>query len=86
MRRLVLLLSLTIGGLLSQPAASEPRMPRIGLEEPAQLRSAKISPREAAKLAERKYGGKALGVSPDGAGYRVKLLQGGDVHTVYISP
>jgi hypothetical protein len=86
MRNLVSLLSILIGGLLSQPAAAEPKFPRVQLESPTQLRSASLSPREAAQRAERKYGGKALGVTADGAGYRVKLLQGGDVHTVYISP
>jgi len=79
-------IAILLGGLLMQPAAAEPRLPRAHLQAPSELRSASISPREAAQRAESKYGGKALAVDPQGAGFRVKLLKGGDVHTVYISP
>lgn len=49
-------------------------------------RSARMSPADAAREAQHRYGGgKVLSVEPDGDGYRVKLVRDGDVRVVFIS-
>lgn len=44
-----------------------------------------MSPADAAREAQRRYGGgKVLSVDPAGGGYRVKLVRDGDVRVVFI--
>jgi hypothetical protein len=49
------------------------------------LAGGRMTPGEAAKQAQRIHGGgRVLAVDPAGNGYRVKLLQHGDVHIVFV--
>jgi len=44
-----------------------------------------MTPNEAASQAQRNHGGgRVLSVEPTGNGYRVKLLQHGDVNIVFV--
>ncbi|MEQ1439953.1 PepSY domain-containing protein [Fontimonas sp. SYSU GA230001] len=45
-----------------------------------------LSPAEAARLAQRRYGGRVLAVEPEGRGYRVKLLRNGEVRSYQVDP
>lgn len=49
-------------------------------------RASKMTPAQAAREAQRRYGGgKVLSVDESGDGYKVKLLRDGDVRVVFIS-
>ncbi|TXH04072.1 MAG: hypothetical protein E6R07_09020 [Nevskiaceae bacterium] len=80
-----------LGGLVLQPALADPgRLGGALANEHQELEHGhrepgRMSPSEAARLAqERNGGGRVLSVDSEGNGYRVKLLQRGDVHIVFI--
>ncbi|MBI2382909.1 MAG: peptidase [Gammaproteobacteria bacterium] len=80
-----LLAVVLLGGLLAQPAQARP--PR---DEPRQeLRhhgpAEHLTPRQAARIAQERYGGRVLDVRPAERGYRVKLLKDGEVRVVHIA-
>lgn len=96
-----ILAAILIGGLvLHQPADARPKKERYEKEryEVApdagrmpnsnsfmDRRSSGISPAQAAREAQHRYGGgKVLSVDPDGDGYRVKLVRDGNVRVVFI--
>lgn len=89
-----LLLAAVIAGLSSVPSASARDRDGGGLfgtgdlMQPGNLidrRGPRMTPGQAAKEAQRQYGGgKVLSVDPSGDGYRVKLLRDGDVRVVFI--
>lgn len=57
------------------------------MERMEQVRPAggRLTPGEAASRAQRDHGGgRVLAVEPAGGGYRVKLLQRGDVNIVFV--
>ena len=54
-------------------------------EERARPSGGRMTPNEAAARAQRNNGGgRVLAVDPAGGGYRVKLLQRGDVNIVFV--
>lgn len=88
-----MLLAAFIGGLgLIQSASARDRdggglFGAGDVLQPGQLidRGPRLSPGQAAREAQRQYGGgKVLSVDPAGDGYRVKLLRDGDVRIVII--
>ena len=88
------ILAALLGGLISQSAlAAHGRLgddaPRLRemerMERPTPAQSRRMTPSEAAAQAQRIHGGgRVLSVEPAGEGYRVKLLQHGDVNIVTI--
>jgi hypothetical protein len=69
-------------GQLLDPAAA---LPRATL--PPRLREPQLSPSDAARQVQRRYGGRVLSVQPQaGGGYRIKLLKDGEVRTYDINP
>jgi hypothetical protein len=84
MRAYVLGLAMILGGLVLQPALADPGG---GHDDQRQhgARNNRMSPGEAAKIAQKRHGGgRVLAVEPADNGYRVKLLQHGDVNVVFI--
>lgn len=54
-------------------------------EEHAHPAGGRMTPNEAAERAQKNNGGgRVLAVDPTGGGYRVKLLQRGDVNIVFV--
>jgi hypothetical protein len=57
-----------------------------GGDDDSDSRSSRMSPSQAAREAQQRYGGgRVLSVDSMGGGYRVKLLRDGDVRVVFIS-
>lgn len=94
MRSRLPILAILLGGLVLQPALADPggRWAK-GLEDrerPAESRNprraeGRMTPSQAAEAAQRQHGGgRVLAVEPAGDGYRVKLLQHGDVRIVFV--
>ncbi|PTU32103.1 hypothetical protein [Stenotrophobium rhamnosiphilum] len=82
------ILVVLLGGLVFQSAFADPgRGHRRDDDREEQQRpsAGRMSPSEAAAKAQRNNGGgKVLAVEPTGTGYRVKLLQRGDVNIVFV--
>lgn len=80
-------LSLTLlGGLVLQPAfADADNQSEPHRENPRHRDDGRLSSNEAAKIAQKQQGGgRVLAVDLTDEGYRVKLLQKGDVHIVLV--
>jgi hypothetical protein len=91
MRLTPALAALLFGALLVQGAAAEPP-PRRERESQAiapglnpQRNSQRMGPGEAARIAQQRHGGRVLAVDPVENGYRVKLLDAGEVRMVFIA-
>jgi hypothetical protein len=85
------ILAAVLGGLLMQSAFAasgrgDDRDHRYEeRQERARPAGGRMSPNEAAAQAQRNHGGgRVLAVEPAGNGYRVKLLQRGDVNIVFV--
>ncbi|MFA5937925.1 MAG: hypothetical protein WC809_01105 [Sinimarinibacterium sp.] len=50
------------------------------------LNESAMSPSEAARQVQRRYGGRVLAVQPAGDGYRVKVLKDGEVRIYQVNP
>lgn len=92
MRALPALAALLLGALLIQGAAAEPPSRRERESRavapalaPQQRHAPRMSPGDAARLAQQRHGGRVLAVDPVENGYRVKLLDDGEVRMVFIS-
>ncbi|MES2489566.1 MAG: hypothetical protein V4607_07205 [Pseudomonadota bacterium] len=89
MRTRRFILAVLLGGLVFQSAFADPgrghRNRDDDREEQQRPSAGRMSPSEAAAKAQRNNGGgKVLAVEPTGTGYRVKLLQRGDVNIVFV--
>lgn len=75
-----------LGGLVLQPAFAEPRgQPEARREQRKPSAESHLSSNEAARIAQKEYGGgRVLSVDQTDEGYRVKLLQKGNVRIVLI--
>lgn len=89
--RTILMLALLGGVAVGHPAAARPlgglriSPPDVVAPEPLLDQSrARLSPADAARQASEQYGGRVLNVSPAAGGYRVKLIEQGNVRTVFI--
>lgn len=86
------ILAALLGGLVCQSAFAgyghnEEFERRHLVEQHERLRppGGRMSPNEAAMQAQRNHGGgRVLSVDPAGNGYRVKLLQHGDVNIIFV--
>lgn len=86
------ILAALISGLLVQSAFAGSRRDderdhhhQIEREDRVRPAGGRMTPNEAAALAQRNNGGgRVLAVDPAGGGYRVKLLQRGDVNIVFV--
>ncbi|MFP5356889.1 MAG: hypothetical protein ACLGHI_00355 [Gammaproteobacteria bacterium] len=90
MRLIPALTALLLGALLVQGAAADP--PRRERESQAiapglspQHNAQRMGPGEAARIAQQRHGGRVLAVDPVENGYRVKLLDAGEVRMVFIA-
>jgi hypothetical protein len=85
MRKRRLILAVLLGGLVFQSAfADSDRDEGRGRGE-LQREHRRMTPSEAAMQAQRNHGGgRVLAVEAADNGYRVKLLQRGDVHIVFV--
>jgi hypothetical protein len=89
MRKRRLILAVLLGGLVFQSAFADSARDE-GRDSGEQRREhrrpdGRMTPSEAAMLAQRNHGGgRVLAVEPADNGYRVKLLQRGDVHIVFV--
>lgn len=81
--RLILVL---LGGLVFQPAFADPQNQSESRREPHRRNDdGRLTSNEAARIAQKQFGGgRVLAVDQTDEGYRVKLLQKGDVHIVVI--
>lgn len=86
LRRLPVLL-LTASLVSAWPLHAAP-LPTPLLKREAPLRVAPddhpIDAAEAARIAQRRHGGRVLDVRPAAGGWRVKLLRDGEVRTVFV--
>ena len=86
------ILAMVLGGLLTQSAFAAPghgddreRRHEEERHERPRPPGGRMTPGEAAERAQRNHGGgRVLAVDPAGNGYRVKLLQRGDVNIVVV--
>lgn len=83
------ILAVLLSGLVFQSAYADPGRghgrDRNNDRSEQQRSSNRITPSEAAERAQRNNGGgRVLAVDPTGGGYRVKLLQRGDVNIVFV--
>lgn len=101
MRRLILTLYLA-GVVGAAPAWSRNDQDTAGLPRPvidavqeAPLEAAApprriiektMTPSEAARQVQRRYGGRVLAVQSDGPGFRVKVLKNGEVRVYQVNP
>jgi hypothetical protein len=90
MRLIPALTALLLGALLVQGAAADP--PRRERESQAiapglspQRNAQRMGPGEAARIAQQRHGGRVRAVDPVENGYRVKLLDAGEVRMVFIA-
>lgn len=85
-----LCLLVLLGGLVFQPAFAGPASDRRNDREERHAarghrEAGRMSPSEAAQIAQQRHGGgRVLSVEAADNGYRVKLLQRGDVQVVFI--
>lgn len=75
-----------LSGLALQPAfADADNQPESRREQPRHRDDGRLSSNDAAKIAQKQQGGgRVLAVDLTAEGYRVKLLQKGDVHIVLV--
>lgn len=84
------ILAAVLSGLLMQSAFAGPlrddeRRHEEERHERIRPMGGRMTPGEAAEQAQRNHGGgRVLAVDPAGNGYRVKLLQRGDVNIVFV--
>lgn len=82
-----LALAIVLGGLVIQPVLAAPGDHRddTGEHQRGHREPGRMSPSHAARLAQQAHGGgRVLAVDPADSGYRVKLLQRGEVQIVFI--
>lgn len=98
MRRSVLILCL-LSAIGAAPATARPdddaarrltdTLPQTApreLQPAAGLSEKTLSPSEAARQVQRRYGGRVLAVQAEGSGYRVKVLKDGEVRVYEVNP
>ncbi|HKY92279.1 MAG TPA: hypothetical protein VJM11_14620 [Nevskiaceae bacterium] len=98
--RTILTAALITAVAASHPATARPRDRDVGRDrdrnslrvhppemqnhEPLLDMRARVSPADAARQAQQRYGGKVLNVAPASGGYRVRIIEQGTVRNVFV--